>query len=300
MADETQNGAGDAAPEQSGGEAAVNALFSTDEAPKGGEGTADPGAEAAGGQGAEADDAWTPGYVPKAWRGEDGKFNGDMDAVFKSAMDGRQHISRLNAQIEELKQASNAGVPEQSQYVDGFDYAALAQKAPNMVAASGRDDNPVLVSFLESAHKNGIPMAKAHAMAVEYFEGLNAEAPEYKEPEQQRKDAIAYLGPNGAQMNEDIKGFLAARARHAPFSEDQMGVLKGMLHSGPGMSLLHNLARTTGASTVPPSAAAASTVDPEQERAEVMRDLGLPDHEFAQNKEAILARARRVLPNLDE
>ena len=308
MADEntSTNGVGEnATPEQSGGESAVNALFdnATGES-TGGEGAGEGGGEGAGtgDSGAKGDGAWTPGYIPKAFRGEDGKFSGDQDAVFKSWMDGQQHISRLNAQIAELKGAEGqdgaSGVADERRYVDEFDYAALADKAPNMVnGEGGREANAVLASLLGHARAAGIPIAKAHAMANAYFEELNADAPEYKSDEDRRKEAAGFLGPNSTQMMTDIKGFLTARARHAPFSKDQMGVIQDMLMDGPSLSLLHNLSRTTGQSTAPPSAASATKADIKQEQEAVLRDLGLPDHEFRVKKDEILARARRVFPD---
>ena len=305
MADESTNGAGDSpTPEQAGGESAVNALFdqAAGEAAGGeGEGTGEDGGSPSSGTASESDDAWTPGYVPKAFRGTDGKFTGDNDAVFKSWMDNRQQVSRLQAQVAELKQGEGedgaSGVADEKQYVDEFDYAGLAAKAPNMVAAEGgRESNAVLASLLASARAAGIPKAKAHAMVSAYFEELNADAPEYKDDETLRKDAVSFLGPNSTQMMTDIKGFLTARARHAPFSKEQMGVIEGMLRSGPALSLLHNLARTTGQSTAPPSPASATQVDIEKEKEAVLRDLGLPDHEFRVKKDEILARARRVFP----
>ena len=301
MADEATNGVAEGAtPETSGGEAAVNALF--DQAPaETGEGEGAPETSSQVAAATEGDDAWSAGYVPKAFRGPDGAFTGDTDAVFKSWMDGRQQVSRLNAQIAELKRTDASdgasGVADEKQYIDEFDYAGLAERAPNMIAPEGgREANSVLATFLEHARAAGVPMGRAHAMANAYFEALNADAPEYKEPEEQRKDAVAYLGPNGTQMVEDVKGFLGSRARHAPFSKAQMDVIESLVHSGPGLSLLHNLSRTVGASTAPPSQTQVTQVDIDREREAVMRDLGLPDAEFRKQKEGILARARRAFP----
>ena len=309
MADESTGGNGaDGAPEASGGEAAVNALFG-DTAPAdpgdGGDGADAKGEDAGGvdgedtGSAGDGDSAWTAGYVPKAFRGQDGSFNGDQDAVFKSWMDGRQQVSRLQAQVAELKRdvTGEGQVEDEKQYVDDFDYAGLAEKAQNMVAEGGSEENRIIAGFLRHARAAGIPKARAHALATAYFEEISAEAPEFKAPEQLRKEAMEFLGTNSKQIAKDVQGFLASRARHSPFTKEQMAVVRSLTHSGPGMSLLYSLSRGA-ASTAPPSAASATKADLEREKEKALADLGLPEHEFAPRKEEILARIRRL--NLDE
>ena len=292
-----ENGANGAAGpvETSGGEAAVNALFGGAGAPEGASKEAQQSAEG----------TWHDGYIPKMWRDETGAFNGDTNGVLKSWYHGQQQVSKLQTDLDSLRaerSAAEAAMPNTTEYVDDFDYDALADRAPNMIAkGGGKEENTILASFLTLAHKHGVPMAKAHALAGDYFEALNADVPEYKEPEQQRKEAVAHLGPNGAQMVEDVRGFLAQRARTSPFNAEQMDVIKGMLHNGPALALLHNLSRTTGASTTPPSVARISQVDMEQERREALKALGsLDGEEWARNKDAILARVRRAHPEWEE
>ena len=294
-------GGGEEQP-KGGGEAAVNALFGDTDPPKdpgdGGDGAGGGEGEGDGDAGAgDGDDTWSAGYVPKAFRGADGKFSGDTDAVFKSWMDGRQQVSRLNAQIAELKSAGSEEVGDERQYVDEFDYDALAEKIPNFAQKGGRDDNPVVESFLKHARAAGISRERAHALANVYFQELGEKAPQHKTPDELRAAAMEFLGPNAKQISKDVQGFLGAQARHTPFTEEQMKVVRTLTHSGPGLSLLYSLSRGRS-STAPPSAAAATKADIEREREKALADLGLPEHEFEKRKDEILARARRL--GLDE
>ena len=303
MAEESTAGAGEGEA-KGGGEAEVNALFGDTDPPKdpgdGGDG-ADGKAEGAEGDSSatDGDDTWSAGYVPKAFRGEDGRFSGDTDAVFKSWMDGRQQVSRLQAQVAELKKEGNEEVGDERQYVDEFDYDGLAEKAPNFAAKGGRSDNVVIESFLTHARAAGIPKERAHTMANAYFSELGEKAPAHKTPEQLRESAMEFLGSNAKQISKVVQGFLAARARHTPFTREQMQVVRTLTHSGPGLSLLYSLSRGA-ASTAPPSSASATKVDLEREKDNAMADLGLPDHEFQARREEILARAARLGLDADD
>ena len=292
MSDET-NTAGD--------EAAVNALFGDAESPpESSPNTPAPtetttSADASPGESTAevVDETPRAGYVPKAWRGDDGKFNGDFDGLFKSWHDGRQHVGALQARVKELEAANKTLVPETSaDYTNTFDYAAFSAKAPN-VEMSDDGTNAAVEDMLKAVHKAGIPVKKAQAFVTGYFEAVNEHlAPEeVKDEATLRKEAVAYLGPNGPQVMEDVKGFLTARARTMPFTKDQMSVLGHLMGNGPALSLLHSLARS-GSSVAPPSAASTATVSPEQAKADARKLLGADNATWQAQKAEILAKAR--------
>lgn len=245
---------------------------------------------------ASEDESWRPGFVPKAFRGEDGAFNGNHDAVFKSWYDGRQRITGLEAQLKELQEASSPDVPETSdEYVNTFDFEAFKEKAPRAYAGGGAD-NPIIADMLKLGHKHGVPVAKMQAVVTDYFAGINEFIPEAKDEATALRETAAYLGPNGAQMMEDLKGRLAAHARQYPLSPEKLNAVKRILQDGPATAVLHDLVGARSGAA-PPSAAASSMTDPEQEKREVMKQLGtLDEAEWRRNKDAIIARWNRAHP----
>ena len=237
--------------------------------------------------------------MPKAFRGTDGGWNGDQDAVFKSWYDGRQRITALEAENASLKRTSNAGVPASaSEYVDTYDFDALERRAPRMYAGGGRD-NPVVADLLKLGHTHGVPVAKMQALATDYFAGMDPHLEEPKDEATLRKEAIAHLGPNGQTIYEDLKGKLTAYARTRPLSETAQAVAKQMLLSGPAAAFLYEVmsAATANGAAPPSHAEAQALVDPEQERREAHKGLGvLDDAEWRANKDALIARWLRAHP----
>ena len=281
------------ADEAQGGAEAVTALF--EPAPSLGEG-AEANAPQEGVQGvsgASEDESWRPGFVPKAFRGEDGTFNGNQDAVFKSWYDGRQRITGLEAQLAELQKVD---VPETAdEYVNTFDFDAFKERAPRAYAGGGAD-NPIIADMLKLGHKHGVPVAKMQAVVTDYFAGINEFIPEAKDEPTALRETAAYLGPNGTQMMEDLKGKLAAHARRYPLGAEKLDAVKRILQDGPATAVLYELIGGRSG-VVPPSAAASQMVDPEQEKREVAKQLGtLDESEWRRNKDAIIARWTRAHP----
>ena len=278
------------ADENTSSDDAINALFGSTP-------PAEPPAEPP--KSDEGDGEWRPGYVPKAFRAEDGTLR-SMDELTKSWYDGRQHITTLSARVKELEAAGAAGVSETfEQYHQAMDWDALAEKAPNAYRGGGAE-NQAAMGLLQALHNAGVPDAKAHAAVAEYYTTLNGMVPEVKDEETLRKEAVAHLGPNGTSMAEEVKGFLQAKARQHPFNEQEMEVIGQMVNYGPGLSVLWQLSRQAG-STAPPTATGAAdtrAVDPEQAKKDVFRKLGtLDEAQWAANKDAIIAEWRQANPD---
>ena len=291
------------ADEQTGTESAVNALFSgasADPAPTTGSAPNAPQDATGALPGASApseDETWRPGFVPKAFRNAEGAWNGDQDAVFKSWYDGRQHVSALEAQLAEVKRAQSELVPETAaQYVDTFDFASLKEVAPNLAGGADAESNPIVTDLLKLGHAHGVPVAKMQAVVAEYAKGLNEHLPEQVDPAERRKQAKAWLGPNGEQIAADVQAGLAARARVMPFSKEKMDVLEAMVESGPGLALLHDFLRT--GPQAPPTGVTATLQDSEQEKRDAYKALGTMDEAaWRANKDAIIARWLRANPD---
>ena len=279
--------------------AAIDALFSGEPAPQPGEGAPpDPGA--AGAPDPNAEDAWTDGYVPKAFRGEDGSFNGDQNAVFKSWYDGRQRVSQLEAQIAQAAKEAKALVPETAdEYISGMDWENLKAKAPNSYAG-GEAENPVVVNLLREAHAAGVPPAKAQHMVTEYLASLNEHVPEAKDEATQRSEAVAHLGPNGAAIAEQVKTRLKTLSQRQAIPEPQMAVLGQMMLNGPALALLDRLT-AYGGSKPPPGASTITVLDQDKARADARKKLGTLDGEdWAKNKDRYLAEWRAAHPEWDD
>ena len=288
------------------GEDGINALFGSQNSAGSGEDAGTGGSSGSGQENApegtqtpsvaDAEPEWKDGYVPKAFRGDDGGFNGDQNAVFKSWTDTKRHNTALAAKVKELETAASASAVDakESDYLNEFDFDALKERAPRAYVG-GERDNAIVTDMLKLGHKHGLPVSKVHAFVADYFAGINEYLPdpaEEKDDATLRKEATAYLGPNGQQMMQDIQGFLAARARVNPLPKDQVAVLGEMLKSGPASALLHSLARSAGSRALPSGHEATAPADPEQAKRAAYKMLGASDEEWAAHRDEYLAAAR--------
>lgn len=293
-----------AVPEAGGQEAAIDAMFTGQTSTSEDTGTGPVGGIVAGeaGTGAPlapdpaADDTWREGYVPKAFRNAEGEFTGDQDAVFKSWMDGRQRISQLEAQISRAQKESAAQLPPTAdEYIATMNWEELSERAPNAYAG-GEGENPVIANLLRELHAAGVPQGKAQAAAVSYMASLNEHVPEAKDEATSRAEALSYLGPNGAQIADAVRGRLHALSRKGAIPAPQMAVLAQMMTNGPALALLDRLT-AFGQSAPPPSMSQITHLDQERAKRDANAKLGtLDDQEWRKNKDRWIAEWKAAHP----
>ena len=291
----------DEAVAAAGQEAEIDAMFSGTpaEAPQEASGAIVAGEAGAGAPPAPdpaADDTWREGYVPKAFRNADGEFTGDQDAVFKSWMDGRQRISQLEAQIAQQQREAAAQLPPTAdEYIATMNWQELSERAPNAYAG-GEGENPVIANLLRELHAAGVPQGKAQAAAVSYMASLNEHVPETKDEATARSEAVSYLGPNGAQIVDAVRGRIHALSRRGAIPPAQMAVLGQMMTNGPALALLDRLT-AFGQSAPPPSMSQIAHFDQEKAKRDANAKLGtLDDGEWRRNKARWIAEWKAAHP----
>ena len=232
------------------GAAAINAMFGaeTNAAPA-------PGGETGAETNAATDaSVGRPDWVPEAfWQkaasGDGGEVN--VQGLAKSWTDTKAALTRTQQELAAAKAPWGEVPTSADKYAEGLDLDALKGRAPNLAGA----DDPVIGSYLRAAHKAGIPPAKAQEMLGDFFELHNEHMPAPPPPDKERLEkAKAYLGPNGDRISEDVRTWLTDRAATQSFTEEQIGILDGLVKSGPGLSTLYSLMRATMGSGPPTGA----------------------------------------------
>ena len=273
-----------------GGKDALNAIFSgstpaaAPEANAPPEGTETPSA-ANGADKSPVDLEGKPEWLPdKFW---DPQSKGaKVEAMAKAYTHGWSELSRL--QREEAARKASEQLPEKpDEYLTKMDWNKLQEAAPNAYSG-GEGENISARSFLEAAHRRGVPPDKAHAMLVDYMAGINEHVmPPPKDEATLRKEAVQHLGPNGPEMFTQIQTWLASEAEKTPFTKDQMDFIQEGIQYGPALSFMWRVMRAQTSPGGPPTLNGTSltqTID--TERAEVMRLLGNPE-EYRKRKDEI-------------
>ena len=247
---------------------------------------------------AEPAEQYVPGRVPKAFYREGGDH--DYDGLSKSWFDTRSAYETAQARIRELEGAQEKMPETFESYAKEMDWKAVAEKAPKAYKGSAEDGtNKAALSLLKRAYENGVPMAKARAMVTDFYADLDEFMPDPIAPEEARKSAVGYLGPNGASMEAEVKEWLVSREARKPFTAPEQAVLAQMVRNGPALSLLWEFTRSAGAAAPPGGVEHMSSAikDPEVEKREATKLLGtLDDAEWHRNKDAIVARWRAAHP----
>ena len=194
---------------------------------------------------------YVEGRMPKAFHREDG--NHDIEGLKKSWFETRKSHDLLKARLKELEKSA-ADVPAWDAWAAEIDWKAVAEGAPNayLVPEEGQE-NRAAMSLARRLHEQGIPTAKANAALANYYADLNAIMPEAKTAEDLRKAAVAYQGPNGQSVMDEVKTGLASRAAKRAWSKEEMTVLDSMLSNGPAVAVLHQLIRTSAGAAPPNS-----------------------------------------------
>ena len=279
----------DEAPQTTDQSGAIGALFNTDAtpAPEG------PTTQAAGDTPpvVEPPEQFQAGRLPKQFHREDG--NHDYDGLSKSWFELRQGHAAQSARVKELeRQLSTTEEPWES-YSGDFDWDAVKQRAPNAYLG-GESDNQAAMALLQRLHEAGVPKAKAAKAVGDYYAALDGLVGETPSAVEQRKAAVAYLGPNGSTMAQEVQTFLESRAAVKPFSDDEMETLGRMTRSGPALSILWQLSRRSAGASPPSTVEAATVADPETEKAEAAKMLGVDEATWQRDKAAIIARFNRA------
>lgn len=232
----------------------------------------------AGGTAAPREPGGRPEHIPaKFWKATAadptlGEVN--TEAWAKAWKDAETFASRLKAENDEFRKGEKVGsAPDKVEdYWTGYDTAALAKAAPKAFQG-GEADNATLVEFFKAAQGAGLPTDKARAMFGAFMGGLHGAIPDEKPAAEQRKEAIASLGPHGAKMAEDVKGYLTEMHKRAPFTAAELNELEEMVRHGPTLSLLYSLSRgrTSGRQAPPAAPAGVSDVHTEDEITQAMQ-----------------------------
>ena len=235
---------------------------------------------------------YVEGRLPKQFHRDDGKH--DIDGLSKSWFDLRRGHAEQSARVKELEKQLRTSDEPWEAYSADIDWESLKEKAPKAYLGGEVENKPVM-ALLHRMHQAGIGKDVSRKVLAEYYADLDGMVEAPKTPEERRAEAVRYLGVNGEAMAREVRTWLETQSRARPFTDDVMGVLGGMLQSGPALHFLHELARG-GRSTAPPSGRPeiASNADPERERVEARKALGVSDEEWRKNKTAILARYRQA------
>ena len=196
-----------------------------------------------------------PEWVPENfWRPDPAdptKGTVDAEAMAKSYNEFRGNDTRLRQQIAELTKTPE-GVPEKpDEYWERMDWEALQQAAPN--AYAGEAEQPYVQEMLKAAHTQGLPPEAARAMVTQFYTAINGDVAPATSPEEARKQAVGYLGPNGARMAADVRSMLTARAEKQQFGEKEVAALSRMVSDGPSLYVLWSILGSQVAPGGPPS-----------------------------------------------
>ena len=233
----------------------------------------DPAPEPAAGSGTP--DPNRPEWVPEPfWDGE--KKAVRAEDMAKSWRDTKADHTRLSQEIAELKKGAPQ-VPEAPDvYWAELDAEALKAAAPNSVHAAGGADGETVKSFMRSAHAHGVPPETARAMLTDYFKGVNPHLPAQQSAAERMQAAIRHQGPNGQAIANDTQAWLEQKAKGGAFTGESIGVLQQLVQSGPGLSMLYNLMRTSQSSGPPSAAGASIAVDRATEERKLKEMLADP------------------------
>ena len=285
MADEVVNaGEGEQQTDQSG---AIAKLFGSGEEAK--PETPETTAAGDGSGGVELPEQYQEGRVPKQFHREDGKH--DYEGMTKSWFELRKGHAEQSARVKELEGQLRTTDEPWEAYSGDFDWEAVKQRAPNAYLG-GEAENEAAMSLLKHLHVAGVPKAKAAKAVADYYADLDKLVGQIPTEEEQRKAAVGHLGVNGAQMAQEVQTWLTSRSSVKPFPEDELRELGRLTRSGPGLSLLWQFMRSGTNGSGPPTGQGTGSpvVDPEKERVEARRGLGVSDEEWKTNRAAAIAR----------
>ena len=244
-----------------------------------------------GGDGTPADppEEYVVGRVPKQFYREDGKH--DIEGLVKSWFDTKKDRDGLAAQVKQA-QADAGDMPTFEAYNAEIDWDAIRKSAPNAWLLPEGEENKAATALVQRLHQQGVPVAKAKAAVASYWQDLNAMTPARKSADELRQAAVAHLGPNGAAMMDEVKNGLASRASKRAWTEGEMAEIRGLLLSGPGTSLLHQLLRTGGSAAPPNTTSTAPVQTVEQERAALLKKMN--EQPFHEIRDEVMANAERL------
>lgn len=185
--------------------------------------------------------------------GDGGEIN--VEGLSKSWRDTRASLNTANERIKALEKGSGSeAVPETAdEYYGGVDLAELEKASPKAFAATSRSNMEEAKQLLVAAHKNGVGPEKARAILSDYYASLEGLLPDtLLQSEQDRMSAaIKHQGAHGQRVADDVETWLSAKAERGSFNDEQLGVLRSLVQSGPGLSLLYGLMRETQRSGPP-------------------------------------------------
>ena len=188
------------------------------------------------------------GKVPQQFLNADGSTN--VEALLKSWVDTKAAHTAASQKLAAHEGESKGFDGSWEEYRAQLELESLRETAAKAYPKGEVHEN-TMNALVQSLHAQGIPTKKAAAAVKGYYETVNGMLPEPMDDAAMRKAAVEAL-PNGNIIEDDVKSWLGERARGNQFSDGQMNVLKGMLRSADGLSLLHRLSRE-GKGTMPPS-----------------------------------------------
>ena len=196
-----------------------------------------------------------PEYIPeKFWvAGEDptkGQLN--VEGLSKAYTDTQAELTRKSQLLAEATKGQEALPLTPDAYWTDLDTAAIKARAPNAYGEPVEGEvHSDLKDILTAAHHNGIAKPAAQKLAGDILALVEKRVEAPKTDAQMRAEAIGELGPNGAQIAQDVQARLRQLGSQGVFDQSQLGFIKGAAMTAPGLAVLATLLRASGPSGPP-------------------------------------------------
>lgn len=182
------------------------------------------------------------------------------DAMLKSFMDTKSSYDRLANEKKELEQKLQQGQQQSTEGVPEKPEEYKFEK-PEGVTREIPDDDPLLSTFRQIAHDNGIPQDQFQKMAGQYL----AKVEETVGPPLDLNAEREKLGPNADTILHENARWVDSLVDSGTLSQDEKDELLSLGETATGVKALNKIRQSMGEKPIPMEGAQMSELPSKQE-----------------------------------